>query len=64
MAILDGLENLIIKQLPVWKNLSGKYVDILEGLNNTRVGVCHPQCNYKRILGNIWIIVTFKETQW
>ncbi|KAJ8316887.1 hypothetical protein KUTeg_004791 [Tegillarca granosa] len=37
MAILDGLENLIIKQLPVWKNLSGKYIDILEDLNNTRM---------------------------
>ncbi|KAK3095807.1 hypothetical protein FSP39_019436 [Pinctada imbricata] len=37
MAILDGLENIIIKQLPTWKNLPSKYVTIMEELASIRM---------------------------
>ena len=37
MAILDGLENLIIKQLPAWKHLPSKCINIREALESARV---------------------------
>ncbi|KAH3790012.1 hypothetical protein DPMN_168206, partial [Dreissena polymorpha] len=37
MAILDGLENLIVKQLPAWKNLPGKCSNIVQELNDKRM---------------------------
>ncbi|KAK3589437.1 hypothetical protein CHS0354_020772 [Potamilus streckersoni] len=33
ISILDGLENVIVKQLPVWKNLSNKCLSIMEELS-------------------------------
>ena len=37
MAILDGLENLIVKQLPAWKHLPSKCVNIKGALESSRV---------------------------
>ncbi|XP_076104710.1 kinase non-catalytic C-lobe domain-containing protein 1-like isoform X4 [Mytilus galloprovincialis] len=37
MSILEGLENLVIKQLPIWKNLSAKCVAVMEELTTTRI---------------------------
>ncbi|XP_060074795.1 kinase non-catalytic C-lobe domain-containing protein 1-like [Ylistrum balloti] len=37
LAILDGLENLIVKQLPAWRNLQGKCVSIFEELSSVRL---------------------------
>ncbi|XP_077352225.1 kinase non-catalytic C-lobe domain-containing protein 1 [Festucalex cinctus] len=37
MQVLDGLENTIVRQLPVWKHLSSKMFEILEELRAVRV---------------------------
>ncbi|XP_021355503.1 protein very KIND-like isoform X2 [Mizuhopecten yessoensis] len=37
LAILDGLENLIVKQLPAWRHLQGKCVSIIEELSSVRL---------------------------
>ncbi|XP_066549409.1 kinase non-catalytic C-lobe domain-containing protein 1 isoform X2 [Amia ocellicauda] len=37
MQILGGLENVIVRQLPAWKNLSAKVCDILEELRAVQV---------------------------
>ena len=42
MAILDGLENLIIKQLPAWKHLPAKCTSVMEELEATRVRIDLP----------------------
>jgi len=39
MSILEGLENLVVKQLPIWKNLSTKCVNVIDELTATRVGL-------------------------
>lgn len=37
LAIADGLENIIIKQLPAWKNLPTKSYAVMEDLKSVRV---------------------------
>uniref|UniRef100_A0A4W3KC25 Protein very KIND n=1 Tax=Callorhinchus milii TaxID=7868 RepID=A0A4W3KC25_CALMI len=37
MQILSGLENLIVRQLPAWKNLSSKALEIMEELTAVQV---------------------------
>ncbi|CAL1544309.1 unnamed protein product, partial [Lymnaea stagnalis] len=37
LSILDGLENLVVKQLPAWKNISSKYMTYMNELANTKV---------------------------
>ena len=49
MAILDGLENLIIKQLPAWKHLPTKCINIREGLESARVSFVHYFVIYSQL---------------
>lgn len=37
MSILEGLENLVVKQLPVWKNLPAKCINVMEELTSARL---------------------------
>nr|KAI8756211.1 kinase non-catalytic C-lobe domain-containing protein 1-like [Biomphalaria glabrata] len=37
LSILDGLENLVVKQLPVWKDVPAKYIGYMNDLNNTKI---------------------------
>lgn len=39
LAIADGLENIIIKQLPAWKNLPTKSYAVMEDLKSVRVWI-------------------------
>merc|ERR1719483_1928065 len=39
LAIYEGLENLVVKQLPVWKNIAGKHMGYLETLGHTKMKV-------------------------
>ncbi|XP_050395691.2 uncharacterized protein LOC126814532 isoform X2 [Patella vulgata] len=33
IAVIEGLENLIVRQLPIWRNISSKYITIMENLS-------------------------------
>jgi len=46
MSILDGLENLIVKQLPAWKHLPTKCTTVMEELKATRVS---SQTSYSKL---------------
>ncbi|KAH9500932.1 hypothetical protein Btru_069231 [Bulinus truncatus] len=37
LSILDGLENLVVKQLPVWKDVPAKYISYMNELANTKI---------------------------
>ncbi|XP_012936876.1 uncharacterized protein LOC101848743 [Aplysia californica] len=39
LSILDGLENLVVKQLPVWKNISTKYLGYMDLLSDTKMKI-------------------------
>lgn len=55
MSILDGLENLIVKQLPAWKHLPTKCTNVMEVLTATRVSfsaLC--TCTLAKVLSTGW----------
>ncbi|GFS11535.1 protein very KIND-like [Elysia marginata] len=37
LAILDGLENLVVRQLPVWKNVASKYMAYLDEMTKAKM---------------------------
>lgn len=48
LAIADGLENIIIKQLPAWKNLPTKSYAVMEDLKSVRVRRLRVESGGKR----------------
>ncbi|XP_023930063.1 protein very KIND isoform X2 [Lingula anatina] len=64
MAILDGLENLIVRQLPVWRHLPSKSAAIMEELINVKVflksdSLCLLQTDEDRQVPTIPCIILF-----
>ena len=39
IAILEGLENLVVRQLPVWKNVASKYMTYLDEMTKAKVNI-------------------------
>ncbi|ESO95133.1 hypothetical protein LOTGIDRAFT_215301 [Lottia gigantea] len=37
VSIIDGLENVIVRQLPIWRNISSKYISTMETLSKMKL---------------------------